>query len=155
MAKPSVILVTCGCHDLNLAASCEVGVRCREFMIRSTQSLWKDMVYAITMCHYPSFPSRADLECQDYRLLLRGYVSRKAAGKAKAVLEGVGLDEPTIAACFGAHPLNVEEPVQEGLIRWCGGQGTKPPTWEVLLAAMDYAQIEQRYIEGLRKALGL
>ena len=82
-------------------------------------------------------------------------MSRKAGGKAKAVLERVGLDEPTIAACFGAHQLNVEEAVQEGLIKWSGGQGTKPPTWEVLLAAMDYAQIEQCYIKGLREALGL
>ena len=93
-------------------------------------------------------------ERQDYRLLLRDYVSRKAPGKAKAVLEGVGLDEPTIAACFGAHQLNVEETLQEGLIRWCGGQGTKPPTWEVLIAAMDYAQIEQQYVQGLKEKLG-
>ena len=99
------------------------------------------------------FPSH--VERQNYLMLLRTYVSRKAAGKARAVLEGVGLDAPTIEACFSAHPQKEEDAVQEGLTRWCGGQGTKPPTWEVLLAAMDYAQIEQRYIEGLRKALGL
>ena len=43
MTKPSVILVTCGCHGLSLAGSYEVGVRCREVMIRSTESLGKDM----------------------------------------------------------------------------------------------------------------
>ena len=103
------------------------------------------------MCHYPLFPSH--VERRDYRMLFRTYVSRKAAGKASAVLEGVGLDAPTIEACFSAHPRSEENAVQEGLTRWCGGQGTKPPTWEVLLAAMDYAQIEQHCIECLRKVL--
>ena len=89
----------------------------------------------------------------DHLMLFRKHVSRKAAGKARAVLEGLGLDQPTIAACFTAHPLNEEEAVQEGLIRWCGGKGTQPPTWAVLIDAMGYAEIFQQDIEELTNAL--
>jgi len=38
-------LASCECHGLNLAASHGVGVRYTEFIIRSTESLWKDMDY--------------------------------------------------------------------------------------------------------------
>ena len=82
-------------------------------------------------------------------------MSRNAAGKGKAVLEGVGLDAPTIAACFTANPQNHEEAVQDGLTIWKGGQGTQPPTWGVLIDAMEYAQIEQQSVQGLKKELGL
>ena len=88
-------------------------------------------------------------------MLFRTYVSKKAAGKADAVLEGVGLDVTTIKACISAHPLNDEEIVQEGLTKWCGGKGTQPPTWNVLIAAMDYAEIPQLDIRDLKTSLGL
>ena len=92
---------------------------------------------------------------QGYLKLFRTFVSRKAAGKAKAVLEGVDFDTATIAACFNAHPLNEEEAVQEGLTRWCGGKGRQPPTWGVLVKAMTYAQIDQQDVQGLKEELGL
>ena len=82
-------------------------------------------------------------------------MGRKAAKKAKAVLEGVELDSSTIDACFSAHPQNDEEAVQEGLTKWVGGQGHQPPTWSVLIEAMDYAEIEQLAVQGLKKKLGL
>ena len=82
-------------------------------------------------------------------------MSRNSAGKARAVLEGVGLDTPTIDACFSAHPQNDEEAVQEGLTKWVGGQGHQPPTWSVLIEAMEYAGIAQQYIQGLKEELGL
>ena len=88
-------------------------------------------------------------------MVFRKYVSRKAAGRAKAVLEGVGLDTPTISACLSAHPLNDEGAVQEGLTSWKGGQGRQPPTWEVLVEAMVYAGIAQQHIQGLKEELGL
>ena len=88
-------------------------------------------------------------------MLSRTHVSRMAAGKARALLEGVGLDTPTIDACFSAHPLDEEGAVQKGLTRWAGGKGTKPPTWEVLIAAMKYAQFEQQCVKRLEKVLGL
>ena len=90
----------------------------------------------------------------DYPILFRTYVSRKARGKGRTVLEGVGLYTTTIESCFSANPNN-EEVVQDGLTRWCGGQGTQPPTWGVLLEAMEYAEIAQQHIQGLKESLGL
>ena len=80
-------------------------------------------------------------------------MSRKAAGKGRAVLEGVGLDSETIGACFSS--MNEEEAVQAGLIKWCGGLGNKRPSWRVLFAAMEYAQIAQQHIHDLKKESGL
>ena len=103
-------------------------------------------------------------ECEDPALsagrtddlkLFRTFVSRKAAGKARAVLEGLELDTATIDACISAHPLNDEEAVQKGLTRWCGGKGRQPPTWGVLVEAMQYAQIDQQDVQGLKEELGL
>ena len=89
----------------------------------------------------------------DHLILFRKYVSRKAATKGRAVLEGVGLVTETIDACFSSHPLDEEGAVQAGLTRWSGGQGHQPPTWEVLISAMEYANIAQQHIEDLRKEL--
>ena len=89
----------------------------------------------------------------DHLILFRKYVSRKAAGKGRAVLEGVGLDSETIGACFSS--LNEEEAVQAGLIKWCGGLGNKLPSWRVLFAAMEYAQIAQQHVHDLKKESGL
>ena len=89
----------------------------------------------------------------DRIILFRKYVSRKAATKGRAVLEGVGLPTETIDACFTSHPLDEEGAVQAGLTRWSGGQGLQPPTWEVLISAMEYANIAQQHIEDLRKEL--
>ena len=89
----------------------------------------------------------------DHLILFRKYVSRQAAKKGRAVLEGVGLQIEAINACFSSHPLDDEGAVQEGLTRWSSGQSYKPPTWEVLLYAMDYAHIAQRHIDNLRKEL--
>ncbi len=89
---------------------------------------------------------------QGYPKLFRIHVSRRAAGKARAVLEGVELDTATISACLSAP--NDEEAVQEGLTRWCGGKGRQPPTWAVLVEAMAYAQIDQQAVQGLKEELG-
>ena len=40
----------------------------------------------------------------DHLILFRKYVSRKAATKGRAVLEGVGLLTETMGACFSGHP---------------------------------------------------
>ena len=87
-------------------------------------------------------------------MLLRTYVSRKAAGKGRALLEGVGLDSDTIEACFQSNPLNEEGAVQAGLIRWKDSQSQDfPPTWKVLLEAMEYAGVAQQHVAGLKAAL--
>ena len=91
----------------------------------------------------------------DYLRLLRMCVSRKAAKKGRAVLEGVGLRAHTIDACFSNHPLDEEGAVQEGLTKWSGGQSDEPPTWQVLLDAMQYAELAQEHWACLKRKLGL
>ena len=84
-------------------------------------------------------------------MLLRKYVSRKAAGKGRAVLEGVGLDSDEIEACFQSRPLE-EGAVQAGLIKWKDGQGL-PSTWKVLTDAMTYAELAQKHVRDLKAEL--
>ena len=91
-------------------------------------------------------------ERKDYVILFRTYVSRKAVGKGRAVLEGVGLDSETIKVCFDNHPLNEEEAVQTGLNKWSGGHG-RCSTWRVLLAAMEYATFAHAHVQHLKNAL--
>ena len=79
-------------------------------------------------------------------------MSRKAAGKVNAVLEGVELDPETMRACIN-HANTDEEAVQDGLIKWKEGQGKQPPTWAVLVEAMKYARIDQESIRDLKKEL--
>ena len=86
--------------------------------------------------------------------LFRKHVSRTAAGKGRAVLEGVGFDTAQITACFTAHPMDEEESIQTGLVKWSGGQGLQPPMWKILLEAMSYANVAQQYIQGLEADLG-
>ena len=100
-----------------------------------------------------SLPSSADHP--RHLILFRNNVSRTAAGKGRAVLEGVGLKAATITACFKAHPMDEEEGIQAGLMEWSGSQGLQPPTWKVLLEAMSYAKVEQQYIQCLKTDLGL
>ena len=80
-------------------------------------------------------------------------MSRKAAGKVDAVLEGVELDTATIRACISGNPTNEEKAVQDGLVKWAEGQGKQPPTWAVLVEAMEYARIDQDSIKGLKEKL--
>ena len=91
----------------------------------------------------------------DHLMLFRKYVSEQAAKKGRAVLEGVGLHTEAIDACFSSHPLNDEEAVQEGLTRWSSGQSYKPPTWEVLLDAMELARIAQMHVQNLKEKLSM
>ena len=91
-----------------------------------------------------------------YLLLFRKYVSRKAATKGRAVLEAVGLNTDTISECFTSHPMNEEGAVQEGLTKWCGGsKGFQPPTWRLLIEAIEFAQFAQQDVEGLKATLGM
>ena len=90
-----------------------------------------------------------------YLMLFRKHVSRRAADKGRAVLEGVGLDASTIRTCFEDNPRNIQEAVQTGLTKWSEGQGLQPPTWKVLLQAMSYSEIAQKHIRDLETELGL
>ena len=61
-------------------------------------------------------------------------MSRQAWGKGRALLEALGLTRAQIAQCYGMHPLNEEESVQEGLQAWI--EGGRKTTWGDLLWAM-------------------
>ena len=87
-------------------------------------------------------------------MLLRKYVSQKITGNGRAILESVGLESETIEACFRSYPLDIEEAVQAGLIKWKDGQGYSP-TWNVLIKAMNFAKIARHHIEGLKSTLCL
>ena len=88
-------------------------------------------------------------------MLLRAHVSRKAAGKGRAVLEGVGLAAEKIRLCYVNNPSNEEEAVQQGLMDWSSGQGMQPPTWTVLMGAMEHALIGIQHIRSLKADLGI
>ena len=92
-------------------------------------------------------------EHRDHLMLCRKHVSRKAAGKGRALLEVLLCDAAEVEKCFGDNPLNEEEAVQAGLIKWMGGKvDDQPPTWGVLLRAMDFAKID---VQSLSNDLGL
>ena len=82
-------------------------------------------------------------------MLLRTYVSRKAIGRGRVLLEGVGLSSKAIAMCYSSHH-DEEEAVQSGLMRWRDGEGASP-TWAVLLEAMDYAELGVQHITALQQ----
>ena len=90
----------------------------------------------------------------EYLAFFRRHVSRNSANKRRAVLEEVGLDAPTIDACFEDNQKG-EEAVQAGLVKWSGGRYNKPPTWKVLIKAMEDAGFDEKYTDGLKKDLGL
>ena len=120
-----------------------------------SQKVSGELVSSVT-CEECAVKCRAfSADCPDHLKLFRKYVSRKAATKGRAVLEGVGLVTETIDTCFSSHPLDEEGAVQAGLTRWSGGQGHQPPTWQVLLEAMTFAQIVQEHVRGLKKTLGV
>ena len=85
-------------------------------------------------------------------MLFRTFVSKCAAGKGRAILEGVGLPAEVRDMCYTNHPLDEEEAVQSGLIRWRDRSGNSP-TWTVLLESMKYAEIGVQHITKLKEEL--
>ena len=85
-------------------------------------------------------------------MMLRTFVSKVAAGKGRAVLEGLGLPEGMREMCFMNNPFNVEEAIQCGLLQWKNGHG-KSPTWEVLLRAISYAKIAVQDVNRLKEEI--
>ena len=103
------------------------------------------------MCEVFTFTA----ERPGHLMLIRKHVSRKAAGKERVLLEGLQLDIATIETCFKNNPLDVEGAVQSGLTKWIEGSGRQPPTWGVLLEAMDDAEFARQHIQDLKRDLGL
>ena len=86
--------------------------------------------------------------------LLRRHVSRNAAGRGRALLEGLGLFVSRIHMCFRGHPNDEEAAVQQGLTYWIDGEGIQA-TWAALLEAMKYAELAERHIQSLKADLGI
>ena len=80
-------------------------------------------------------------------------MSRRAAGKGRAILEGLGLDSPQIDSLISGNRRD-EEAVQAGLIKWSDGCSRTTPTWKVLLSAMEYARFPQQDVQSLKQKLG-
>lgn len=78
-------------------------------------------------------------------------MSKKSAGKGKALLESLGLPAEKIEEVFinnGTH----EEAVQNGLKEWIAG-GFSDPTWRTLLEAMKEAEIAIKHHDELKAEL--
>ena len=89
----------------------------------SSQKVSSELVSSVT-CEQCAVKCRAfSADLPDHLIHFRKYVSRKAATKGRAVLEGVGLLTETMDACFTSRPLDEEGAVQAGLTRWSGEQG--------------------------------
>ena len=56
-------------------------------------------------------------EHRDHLMLCRKHVSKKAAGKGRALLEVLLCDAAEVEKCFGGNPLNEERAVQTGLVK--------------------------------------
>ena len=85
-------------------------------------------------------------------MMLRTYVSKVAAGKGRAILEGIGLPSEMRDVCYINNPSNVEEAIQCGLLKWKNGSGDSP-TWAVLLKAMEYGEIAVQHITKLKEEI--
>lgn len=114
----------------------------------SSSSKAMEMLIFISQLHSKKIaPPILHIAANDrYQCIFREYVSRKAADKGRAILEGLGLSPAEIATCYENYPRNVEEAVQAGLIKWSEGGGC---TWRVLLEAMVYARIAYHHCKWL------
>ena len=112
--------------------------------------------HSVASCLFLSHPILPPLPHSGHRqcvMLFRRFVSRNAAGKGRAVLEGVGLSNETIWMCYSMSSHDEEEAVQSGLNKWKDGEGVTPATWMVLLEAMDYAGFAVLHITSLEEEL--
>ena len=78
-------------------------------------------------------------------------MSKKAAGRGRALLEVLGFDKADIDSFYEDNPRKGENAVQAGLLKWVGCP--PPKTWKVLIDAMGDAEIAQQHIEGLKERL--
>ena len=104
------------------------------------------------LCLSPPRPNHFVIDHKQCAMLFRRYVSRTAAGRGRAVLEGVGLPQEDIQMCFSKALQNEEEAIQFGLMKWRDGSGGST-TWAVLIEAMKYAQIGTQHIKAMKDEL--
>ena len=55
--------------------------------------------------------------------------------------------------CYRTYHYSIEEAVQAGLQEWSEGHCSRPPTWKVLLDAMDHGGIACQHIASLKAEL--
>ena len=83
--------------------------------------------------------------------LVRIYVSQKAAGKDRALMDFLGLDQSRIQKHYANHPRNIVEAVQAALMEWAGSSPSK--TWKMLVDAMKQAEFAVQEVRGLTEEL--
>ena len=86
-------------------------------------------------------------------MLLRKYVSNHATGKGALLLAALGLEQASIDAVYGQMEKKESTAVHAGLNKWSDGYASKRPTWQVLLDAMEDAEIAEKPREELKKKL--
>ena len=80
-------------------------------------------------------------------------MSKHATGKGELLLAALGLDRASIDAAYGSVEKTEISAVHDGLIRWSEGNARKRPTWQVLLNAMDDAEIAEKPCKELKEKL--
>ena len=83
---------------------------------------------------------------------MREYVSRQSAGKGRAVLEYFGFE---VEMFYVKNSKNEEDSVQSSLLEWARGKARSyhPTSWEVLIGAMEHAEISEHAIDNLKEEL--
>ena len=114
-----------------------------------SQNVYGESVIPYTTSRIECVKSFFSADRPNYLQLFRKHISKRAAGKGRAVLENMWLDASTIETCFRSNPLDEEAAVQAGLTKWVEGKGRQPPTWEALLEAMKDAEIAQEHFRNL------
>lgn len=77
-------------------------------------------------------------------------MSKQAWGRAKKVLEALGLTAVQITKFFVRFPQDDEESVQAGLEEWIG---KSDPTWKDVFKVMETAEIAIQQRDGLKEEL--
>ena len=89
--------------------------------------------------------------CENHAALFRKCVSKKGAGKGKALLECLGLSSPEIKLCYKNNPHDEVQAIQDGLDKWeTNGDHC---TWQILLDAMTSADFTQQDCKELEEEL--
>ena len=86
-------------------------------------------------------------------MLFRKYVSNHATGKGTLLLAALGLEKASIDAVYGPVDNKEIDAVHKGLLKWSDGHASNKPTWQVLLDAMDDAEIAEKPCKELKEKL--
>ena len=82
---------------------------------------------------------------------VRAYVSQKAAGKDRALMDFLGVEQSRILTHYANHQNNIVEAVQAALMEWAGS--SPPKTWKMLVEAMGLAGFAVQDVRVLTEEL--